>query len=171
MQYFSVTTLKYLTSYIIMMLETTWNFIGWFLDWKVLNSNEGVHFYLVHIISITLLSLKWNVWLWKMLFRELPVGEISVSEVVYLWNCSSGKYLCRVVCWEIVLQGKLVFDQYHFDSTLDSKEISKSINSIMQQCLWRQHTFWYLWISRKHKNLDIYLKNKTLFFSSNKKTF
>ena len=70
-----------------------------------------------------------------MLFRELPIGEISVSEVVNLWNCSSGKYLWRVVCWEIVLQGTLVFDQYHFDSTLDSKEISKSVNSIMQQCL------------------------------------
>ena len=59
--------------------------------------------------------------------------------------------------------------KFHFNSTLDSKEISKSVTSIMQKCLWWSHKFWNLWISQKHKNLDISRTKKNFFFFSNKK--
>ena len=38
----------------------------------------------------------------------------------------------------------------------------------MQQCLWWRHGFWDLWISQKHKNLDI-SRTKNIFTA--KKTF
>ena len=53
--------------------------------------------------------------------------------------------------------------KFHFDNTLDSKEISISVASIMQQCLWWRLRFWNLWISQKHKNLDI-SRTKHFFF-------
>ena len=36
----------------------------------------------------------------------------------------------------------------------------------MQQCLWWRNRLWNLWISQKHKNLDI---SRTKHFLSNKK--
>ena len=59
--------------------------------------------------------------------------------------------------------------KFHFDNTLDSKQISISVASIMQQCLWWRLKFWNLWISQKHKNLDI-SRTKHYFFFKWKKS-
>ena len=59
-------------------------------------------------------------------------------------------------------------NKFHFHSALDSKEMNKSVVSIMQQCLWWRHRCRNLWISQKHKNLDISRKKH---FSPNKKIY
>ena len=62
----------------------------------------------------------------------------------------------------------LVPSQFQVCEKVKKTKKHGSVAFMMQICLWWRHRFWNLWISQKHKNLDI-SRMKHYFFSSNEK--